>query len=68
MYNGELRHNSNSSGPKYGKVIKADDTVGIMFDSQEVNQITLTNLFSPYLFTHNLIKYQFILRELSPLQ
>ena len=22
MYNGELRHNSNSSGPKYGKVIK----------------------------------------------
>jgi hypothetical protein len=62
MYNGELRHNSNSSGPKYGKVIKADDTVGIMFDSQEVYHYTIINLFSILLI------FYFNLREPSPLQ
>ena len=36
MYNGELRHNSNSTGIKYGAPIKTNDTVGIMFDSIEV--------------------------------
>ena len=36
IYNGELRHNSNSTGPKYGTAIKVDDTIGIMFDTIEV--------------------------------
>ena len=36
MYNGELRHNSNSTGSKYGVPTKSNDTVGIMFDSIEV--------------------------------
>ena len=35
MYNGELRHNSNSSGPKYGVVLKNNDTVGVLFDMIE---------------------------------
>ncbi|CDW75184.1 spry domain containing protein [Stylonychia lemnae] len=28
IYNGELRHNSNSSGPKYGSSIQAGDVIG----------------------------------------
>jgi len=35
MYNGELRHNSNSTGSKYGVPTKSNDTVGIMFDTIE---------------------------------
>ena len=36
IYNGELRHNSNSSGPKYGTAIQAGDVIGVMLDMQEV--------------------------------
>lgn len=32
IYNGETRHNSNSSGPKYGVQIKAGDIIGIGVD------------------------------------
>ncbi len=36
MYNGELRHNDNSSGPKYGAKLKPGDVVGILLDMCEV--------------------------------
>ena len=36
IYNGELRHNSNSSGPKYGSSIQAGDIIGVMLDMSEV--------------------------------
>ncbi len=36
IYNGELRHNSNAMGPKYGTILKNNDTVGVMFDTIEV--------------------------------
>ncbi len=41
MYNGELRHASNSTGSKYGTVIKSGDTIGVMVDMIEVSQLTL---------------------------
>ena len=36
IYNGELRHASNSTGTKYGCLLKNDDTVGVLFDTIEV--------------------------------
>jgi hypothetical protein len=36
IYNGELRHNSNATGPKYGTILNSNDTVGVMFDTIEV--------------------------------
>eukprot|EP00347_Sterkiella_histriomuscorum_P003770 403363015 len=35
IYNGELRHNSNSSGPKYGSSVQAGDVIGVMLDMVE---------------------------------
>ena len=35
IYNGELRHNSNSTGPKYGAQLKAGDTIGVALDMVE---------------------------------
>ncbi|CAD8080475.1 unnamed protein product [Paramecium sonneborni] len=32
IYNGELRHNSNSSGNKYGKQYKKGDIIGVMLN------------------------------------
>ena len=32
IYNGELRHNSNSTGQKYGAQLKSGDTIGIAVD------------------------------------
>ena len=32
FYNGELRHNSNGSGKKYGKPVKAGDVIGVIID------------------------------------
>jgi len=37
IYNGELRHNSNSSGPKYGSTIQAGDVIGVLVDMAEVS-------------------------------
>ena len=36
IYNGELRHNSNSTGPKYGSAIAPGDVIGVMLDMVEV--------------------------------
>ena len=36
IYNGELRHKSNSTGAKYGKQIQAGDIVGVMLDMIDV--------------------------------
>lgn len=35
IYNGELRHNSNSTGPKYGYQLKTGDIVGVALDMVE---------------------------------
>eukprot|EP00831_Metopus_contortus_P084658 TRINITY_DN9663_c0_g1_i5.p1 TRINITY_DN9663_c0_g1~~TRINITY_DN9663_c0_g1_i5.p1 ORF type:complete len:181 (+),score=55.43 TRINITY_DN9663_c0_g1_i5:72-614(+) len=35
IYNGELRHNSNSTGAKYGKKLVAGNVVGVMLDMIE---------------------------------
>ena len=32
IYNGELRHNSNSTGPKYGSAITTNDVIGVALD------------------------------------
>jgi hypothetical protein len=32
IYNGETRHNSNSTGPKYGKQLTSGDTLGVSVD------------------------------------
>jgi len=32
IYNGETRHNSNSTGPKYGTKIQAGDIIGVAID------------------------------------
>ena len=32
FYNGELRHNSNSSGKKYGESLKPGNVLGVMLD------------------------------------
>ena len=40
MYNGELRHASNSTGKKYGSQVKTGDTIGVMLDMQEVSPLT----------------------------
>ena len=32
IYNGELRHNSTSSGKKYGEKLKAGDLIGVLVD------------------------------------
>jgi hypothetical protein len=32
IYNGEVRHNSNSSGKKYGSAINAGDTIGVILN------------------------------------
>lgn len=37
IYNGELRHNSNSSGAKYGGTFTNGDTIGVAVDMNEVN-------------------------------
>ena len=36
IYNGELRHNSNSSGKKYGACLSVGDTIGVALDMIEV--------------------------------
>lgn len=36
IYNGELRHKSNSTGTKYGKNLQAGDIVGVMLDMIDV--------------------------------
>ena len=35
IYNGELRHNSNSTGAKYGTQLKEGDIIGIALDMVE---------------------------------
>lgn len=35
IYNGETRHNSNSTGKQYGCKLKAGDTVGVALDMEE---------------------------------
>jgi hypothetical protein len=35
IYNGELRHNSNSTGPKYGTALANNDIVGVALDMVE---------------------------------
>ena len=37
LYNGELRHASNSSGIKYGMTLREKDVVGILLDTVEVS-------------------------------
>jgi hypothetical protein len=32
IYNGETRHNSNSTGPKYGTQIQTGDIIGVALD------------------------------------
>ncbi len=36
IYNGELRHNSNSSGAKYGGSFNSGDAIGVAVDMIEV--------------------------------
>jgi len=36
FYNGELRHNSNSSGAKYGTTLATGDVIGVALDMTEV--------------------------------
>lgn len=36
IYNGELRHNSNSTGVKYGTSISPGDIIGVMLDMIDV--------------------------------
>lgn len=38
IYNGELRHNSNSTGAKYGTCLQNGDIIGVMLDMKEVRQ------------------------------
>jgi len=35
IYNGELRHNNNSTGSKYGSTYTSGDTIGVMLDTIE---------------------------------
>jgi hypothetical protein len=35
VYNGELRHNSNSTGPKYGTQLSSNDIIGVALDMVE---------------------------------
>lgn len=35
IYNGELRHNSNSTGPKYGTSLNTGDLIGVGLDMIE---------------------------------
>lgn len=35
IYNGELRHNSNSTGPKYGTQLSSNDIIGVALDMVE---------------------------------
>lgn len=54
LYNGELRHNSNSSGQKYGKTINAGDVIGVAVDMIEVKNIHIyfnTKLINNLLIT-----------------
>ncbi|KAM3133207.1 hypothetical protein pb186bvf_014635 [Paramecium bursaria] len=37
IYNGELRHNSNSTGKKYGKAYKTGDVIGVYLDMIDGN-------------------------------
>lgn len=39
IYNGESRHGSNSSGTKYGRILKVGDIVGVMLDTIEVSYL-----------------------------
>lgn len=39
IYNGELRHSSNSSGAKYGTSLRENDVIGVYLDMVEVNNI-----------------------------
>lgn len=45
IYNGELRHNSNSSGSKYGSSIAAGDIIGVMLDMVEVPNFSLLHRY-----------------------
>ncbi len=36
IYDGQLRHNSNSSGKKYGTKLKEGDVIGVMLDMIKV--------------------------------
>ena len=42
LYNGELRHNSNSQGDKYGGSLHPGDTVGVHLDMIEVSSTSFT--------------------------
>ncbi len=37
IYNGEIRHGSNSNGSKYGRSVKPGDLIGVMLDTIEVS-------------------------------
>ena len=39
LYNGELRHGSNSTGPKYGQAVQAGDIIGVHLDMIEVTHL-----------------------------
>ena len=45
IYNGELRHNSNSSGAKYGGTFTNGDTLGVAIDMIEVNYLIIIGDF-----------------------
>lgn len=43
IYNGELRHNSNSTGAKYGTALKEGDIVGVGLDMVEGSMVYYRN-------------------------
>lgn len=43
IYNGELRHNSNSTGAKYGTQLKEGDIIGVALDMVEGSMIYYRN-------------------------
>ena len=46
IYDGQLRHNSNSSGKKYGTKLKEGDVIGVMLDMIKVSSTTHPILIS----------------------
>ena len=42
IYSGELRHNSNSTGAKYGKKANSGDIVGVMLDMIDVSNLYIS--------------------------
>jgi len=45
IYNGEIRHSSNSSGTKYGTAFKENDVIGVYLDMIEVSFYYLRRFF-----------------------